>query len=61
MKTLPITTPSFTMATQPPPVTQLSSVAEAFAGDDVIEEFAAEKQQLLEDSKAKTVDLTLPG
>ena len=43
------------------PPDQLGSVAEAFAGDDVVREFTEEKQQLLEDSKALTLDLTLPG
>ncbi len=43
------------------PPDQLGNVAEAFAGDDVVRQFTEEKQQLLEDSKALTLDLTLPG
>jgi len=48
---------------EPPSTTtaQLIAVQEAFAGDDVIKEFHEEKQKLIDDSKAKTVDLTLPG
>lgn len=55
-----VTVTSVNMTTEPHP-SHLSNVAEAFAGDDVVREFTEEKKQLLEDSKAKTVDLTLPG
>ena len=39
----------------------LLSVQEAFAGDDVLGEFDAEKEKLIDDSKAKVVDLSMPG
>ena len=39
----------------------LLSVREAFAGDDVVEEFVREKEKEVEKGKPKDVDLTLPG
>ena len=39
----------------------LLSVHEAFAGDDVVEEFVQEKEKEIEKGKPKEVDLTLPG
>jgi len=39
----------------------LLSVHEAFAGDDVVEEFVQEKEKETEKGKPKEVDLTLPG
>ncbi|ODV93873.1 hypothetical protein PACTADRAFT_51622 [Pachysolen tannophilus NRRL Y-2460] len=40
---------------------QKNLIKEAFAGDDVIKEFEAEKNQVIEDEGDKEVDLTLPG
>lgn len=40
---------------------QRMTIAEAFADDDVIEEFAREKQEVRQRQKAKDIDLTLPG
>ena len=40
---------------------QLLAVQEAFAGDDVVEQFVKEKEELLEESRPKEIDLTLPG
>lgn len=37
------------------------NVQEAFAGDNVVREFEEEKEQLMQDSRAKTIDLTMPG
>ena len=39
---------------------QLMSIHEAFATDDVVDDFIKEKQDV-SDSKCKVVDLTLPG
>lgn len=39
----------------------LLGVQEAFAGDDVVGEFVAEKEKLIKDSKKKVEDLSLPG
>jgi len=39
----------------------LLSVREAFAGDDVVEEFVREKEKEIEKGKPEEVDLTLPG
>ena len=39
----------------------LLSVHEAFAGDDVVEEFVQEKEKETEKGTPKEVDLTLPG
>ena len=36
-------------------------ISEAFADDDVVEEFRKEKQEEVEKSKPKDIDLTLPG
>ena len=36
-------------------------IAEAFADDDVIEEFMQEKEDIIEKKTVKDVDLTLPG
>ena len=46
---------------EPRPPDQLEAVRQAFAGDDVVSEFVEEKEQLLQESRAKTVDLTMPG
>ncbi|XP_001634080.2 U3 small nucleolar RNA-associated protein 14 homolog A [Nematostella vectensis] len=40
---------------------QILSIQQAFANDDVIEEFAREKDQAIDSSKPKDLDLTLPG
>lgn len=40
---------------------QLITIQQAFANDDVIEEFAREKEEAAESSKGKDTDLTLPG
>ena len=40
---------------------QEMNINEAFANDDVIADFAREKSELIENSKPKAVDLTLPG
>jgi len=40
---------------------QANLIAEAFADDDVIAEFAAEKSAIAERDRPKPVDLTLPG
>lgn len=40
---------------------QRLAVEEAFAGDDVVEEFIKEKQEEVEESSLKEIDLTLPG
>lgn len=37
------------------------NIQEAFANDDVIEEFVREKEEAMESSKGKDLDLTLPG
>ena len=39
----------------------LLNVQEAFAGDDVVEEFVREKEEEVEKGRPKEVDLTLPG
>ena len=63
-----IVTHSRLVASQEPDVelhmtsnSHLLSVQEAFAGDDVLGEFDAEKEKLLDDNKAKVVDLSMPG
>ena len=40
---------------------QKDLIAEAFADDDVVEDFRAEKDALVAASKPKNIDLTLPG
>jgi len=40
---------------------QRMNIREAFANDDVIEDFIQEKETVLEQSKPRTVDMTLPG
>ena len=40
---------------------QRDIIAEAFAEDDVVEAFKAEKSALIESKKPKSIDLTLPG
>ena len=40
---------------------QLLAVQEAFAGDDVVEQFVSEKEEQVEKSRPKEIDLTLPG
>lgn len=45
----------------PKAFTQRELVAEAFAGDNVIEDFAREKAALIEADAPQTVDTTLPG
>ena len=40
---------------------QKDLIAEAFADDDVVESFRAEKEALVAASKPKNIDLTLPG
>jgi len=40
---------------------QKDLIAEAFADDDVVESFKAEKEALIAASKPKNIDLTLPG
>jgi len=40
---------------------QAMNISEAFANDDVIGEFLQEKNEIIEKSKPKAVDLTLPG
>ncbi|KAL4232806.1 U3 small nucleolar RNA-associated protein 14 A [Mactra antiquata] len=40
---------------------QRMTIAQAFASDDVIEEFTKEKDEILEQSKPKDIDLTIPG
>jgi len=40
---------------------QRSTIAEAFAEDDVVADFQKEKDQLVQASKPKDIDLTLPG
>lgn len=37
------------------------TIAQAFASDDVIEEFQVEKQDIIDSEKVKDIDLTLPG
>ena len=37
------------------------TIAEAFAQDDVVDEFVAEKKAMEERDKPKDIDLTLPG
>ncbi len=37
------------------------TIAAAFADDDVIEEFSAEKSAIRDREKVKNIDLTLPG
>lgn len=39
----------------------LLNVQEAFAGDDVVDEFVKEKEEEVEKGRPKEVDLTLPG
>ena len=46
---------------EPRPPDQLEVVRQAFAGDDVVSEFMEEKETLLQESRAKTIDLTMPG
>lgn len=41
--------------------TQRMTIQEAFANDDVIEEFVKEKEDAIEASKPKDLDLSLPG
>ena len=43
------------------PLQQRSLVASAFAGDDVVSEFAAEKAATVEADESKTIDTRLPG
>lgn len=45
----------------PKAFTQRELVAEAFAGDNVVEDFAREKAALIEADAPQTVDTTLPG
>lgn len=40
---------------------QLMTIQQAFANDDVLEEFVREKDEVVESSKGKDLDLTLPG
>lgn len=40
---------------------QRMTIAQAFADDDVIDEFTREKDDVIEKSKPKDIDLTLPG
>ncbi|XP_045197137.2 uncharacterized protein LOC123551914 [Mercenaria mercenaria] len=40
---------------------QRLTIAQAFADDDVIEEFSREKEDMVEKGKPKDIDLTLPG
>ena len=40
---------------------QRLTIAQAFAADDVVEEFEAEKRKIEERDKPKDIDLTLPG
>ena len=40
---------------------QQDVIADAFAGDDVVAEFAGEKKRIVEDDDDKEVDVTLPG
>ena len=40
---------------------QQDVIAEAFAGDDVVAEFATEKKRIVDDDDDKEVDVTLPG
>lgn len=40
---------------------QKNLIKQAFAGDDVVQEFEAEKRQVIEDEGDKEEDLTLPG
>ena len=40
---------------------QFADISSAFAGEDVVGEFEEEKEQVVEESKPKDVDLTLPG
>ena len=40
---------------------QLLAVQEAFAGDDVVENFSREKEEEVKKSQPKDIDLTLPG
>lgn len=42
-------------------LSQKSLVKEAFAGDNVMDEFILEKEQIQENDDDKTIDLTLPG
>ena len=42
-------------------VQQFADISSAFAGEDVVGEFEEEKEQVVEKSKPKDVDLTLPG
>ena len=39
----------------------LLNVQEAFAGDDVVDEFVREKEEEVEKGRPKEVDLALPG
>ena len=40
---------------------QLMNIREAFANDDVVEEFEAEKEDIKKKGRPKDIDLTLPG
>ena len=40
---------------------QLLAVQEAFVGDDVVDQFVREKEEEVEKSRPKEIDLTLPG
>lgn len=40
---------------------QRMTIAQAFADDDVIQEFTKEKREVVEKGKPKDIDLTLPG
>ncbi|CAN3370494.1 U3 small nucleolar RNA-associated protein 14 [Diutina catenulata] len=44
-----------------PQFTQQQLISEAFAGDDVVAEFEAEKRAVIEDEDDKEEDVTLPG
>ncbi|KAG9124690.1 hypothetical protein FRC07_010612 [Ceratobasidium sp. 392] len=46
---------------QPAAFKQRELVAMAFAGDNVVEDFAVEKQRVIEEDAPKEVDTTLPG
>lgn len=41
--------------------TERMTIAEAFEDDDVVAEFAEEKQKIIDEEKPKDIDLTLPG
>lgn len=40
---------------------QRLTIAQAFADDDVIEEFSKEKEDVVDKNKPKDIDLSLPG